>query len=360
MDDPFSPDYATARERFVAAANRAELATASYPIAGAGPDGEPLSIDAAGDLAATGQNLLIVSSGLHGVEGFFGAAVQQALLAEIAGQNQHASGVRVVLLHGLNPFGFAWRRRFNEENVDPNRNFLLAGQEYSGCPAEYEQLDPLLNPPRPPSRWDLFRLRALAAIARYGMPAIKQAVAGGQYEFPRGLFYGGDRLCASGEVLRAELPKLVGDARRVVQLDFHTGLGEWGTHKLLVDRQWTPAQRAWLLSHFDPLAVEANDSAGTAYSARGVLGPWCEALLPAVEYAYFCAEFGTYSPVEVLRGLRAENQAHHWQPAGSRAQDRTKQRLVELFCPASPTWRKHVVADALQLVHSARVALSDS
>ena len=32
--------------------------------------------------------------------------------------------VAIVLVHALNPFGFAWRRRWNENNVDLNRNFL--------------------------------------------------------------------------------------------------------------------------------------------------------------------------------------------------------------------------------------------
>ena len=94
-------------------------------------------------------------------------------------------GVALVLIHALNPYGFAWVRRANEENVDLNRNFLLAGEPYAGSPARYAALDALLNPKHPPRRLDLFRLRAMASILRHGMPQLKQAVAGGQYDFPQ-------------------------------------------------------------------------------------------------------------------------------------------------------------------------------
>ena len=34
-----------------------------------------------------------------------------------------AAGLRVVLLHAINPWGFSWARRVTEDNVDLNRNF---------------------------------------------------------------------------------------------------------------------------------------------------------------------------------------------------------------------------------------------
>ena len=37
-------------------------------------------------------------------------------------------------------------------------------------------------------------MRALAIILKYGFVAVKQAVANGQYDFPKGLFFGGIEL----------------------------------------------------------------------------------------------------------------------------------------------------------------------
>ena len=61
------------------------------------------------------------------------------------------------------------------------------------------------------------------------MPALKNAVAGGQYEFPRGVFFGGSGETQSNALLADELPGIVGNAARVLHIDFHTGLGPSAT-----------------------------------------------------------------------------------------------------------------------------------
>ena len=185
----FSPDYSTARLRFRQAATRLGWTLEEHLIGQTGPNGEDLTIDIASSANDNPERTLAASSGVHGVEGFFGSAVQLALLEHWA--NHGAPSVRCVFLHGLNPYGFAWLRRFDEDNVDPNRNFLLTGEPYQGAPPGYAELDDLLNPRLPPSRRESFLIKALPAIARHGIPALKQSVAAGQYEFSKGLFYGG-------------------------------------------------------------------------------------------------------------------------------------------------------------------------
>ena len=89
------------------------------------------------DVATVGslvpERAVVVTSGIHGVEGFAGSAVQTEWLRRL-GQGKAAvpDRVRLVFAHALNPYGFAWIRRANECNVDLNRNFLLAGDSYSG------------------------------------------------------------------------------------------------------------------------------------------------------------------------------------------------------------------------------------
>lgn len=40
----------------------------------------------------------------------------------------------MLFIHAVNPYGFAWRRRVNENNVELNRSFLLEGETHEGCP----------------------------------------------------------------------------------------------------------------------------------------------------------------------------------------------------------------------------------
>src|SRR5262245_61398148 len=112
MLDTFSTDYATARDRFRQAASRLGWLLEAHPIDAAGPNGEELTIDVASSSTGDPERVLLVSSGLHGVEGFFGSAVQIAQLDEWAASQ--IPSTKCLFIHGLNPFGFAWLRRVDE------------------------------------------------------------------------------------------------------------------------------------------------------------------------------------------------------------------------------------------------------
>jgi hypothetical protein len=141
--------------------------------------------------------------------------------------------------------------------------------------------------------------------------------------------------------------------REVVHLDFHTGLGAWGTCKLLVDAPLTERLSARLTDWFGAGMFEETDPRGIAYRARGAFGRWCVHRGLAPDYVFACAEFGTYGPIRVLDGLRSENRAHHWGQPSSACSIRAKRRLQELFCPSSEEWRRQVLARSCDLVDGA-------
>src|SRR5688500_18661675 len=120
----FAADYFAARGRFREATADDGFRREVHEIDASGPDGEPLTIDAAVLGSRDPRRVVVVSSGLHGVEAFFGSAVQLAWLEHRAPTWSIPADAALVLVHALNPFGFAWRRRWNENNVDLNRNFL--------------------------------------------------------------------------------------------------------------------------------------------------------------------------------------------------------------------------------------------
>ena len=354
----FPADYVTSRDRFRSAAARLGWPHLAHPIGATGPNGEDLTLDVAISPAADADCVLVVSSGLHGVEGPFGAAVQLAALERWATGAGPPAGVRYVFIHALNPYAYAHGRRVEANNVDPNRNFLLPGEVYRGSPDGYKHFDPLLNPKRPPVRWDGFVVRAWLALMRHGLPALKQALVAGQYDYPQGVFFGGHGPASTHRALRDRLRDWVGPAATVVHLDYHTGLGRWGTYKLLLDAPPSPDQRRFLDRWFGPETYEEDNANGVAYLPRGSFGPWCVAQQLAADYLYLVAEFGTYGPVRMLGGLRAENQAHHWGRPGDPNSERAKANLRELFCPADPHWRTRALAQGLELVERAAAGLA--
>ena len=345
----FSPNHQLAQQRFQQAANDAAATVHSYEV-GAG-----LTIDV-GILGPDDAPTVVTSSGVHGVEGFLGSAIQLALLDRLA--HSAAPGVRHVLIHAVNPWGFHHVRRFNEANVDLNRNFLLPEDAYQGAPDGYKRLLRFLNPPSPPSFFEPFHLKAAANIVRHGWQPLKQAIAGGQYEYPQGIFYGGHEPCRSTRIIQVHCDQWMGSAADVVHLDFHSGLGPFGTYKLLLGESPNASADAWYVSTFGPEHVELNHHAhATAYVSRGSMGSWLQHHFADRRYRFVTAEYGTYGAVRVLAAIRAENRAHHFAPPESTIYRRAKAELLECFCPHDEGWRQRAVSSALQITAKAEHAL---
>ncbi|MCG6981182.1 MAG: DUF2817 domain-containing protein, partial [Deltaproteobacteria bacterium] len=68
------------------------------------------------------KKLLIMTSGVHGMEGFTGSAVQQYFMTKVL-DGAVLQNMGVLLIHAINPYGFKYQRRVSENNVDMNRNF---------------------------------------------------------------------------------------------------------------------------------------------------------------------------------------------------------------------------------------------
>jgi hypothetical protein len=355
--DPFSTDYTSARKRFREAAAQVGWNLEAHAIEARGPKGEELTIDVACSTPSDHANGLIVSSGLHGVEGFFGSAVQLSLLQDWAERRTQIPALNLIFIHALNPYGFAWLRRANEENTDLNRNFLLPGESWSRESPGYSQLDAFLNPPRPPSRWDFFLLKAL--LVKSKVPNVGAAIAAGQYEYPKGLFYGGRAPSRTQKILHQHLRRWIGAGRRVLHLDFHTGLGKYATWELRLENPPTPSS-IQILEQCAGGHLKIAHSSGPEYRAQGTMGPWCANILEGVDYTYGCAEFGTDHPIKVLSRLRAENQAHHWGSSHDPATLRAKQRGLEAFCPTDRAWRSKVLEETDRMIELAIDALKNA
>lgn len=344
----FSPDYATARERFRAAAQAAGGVLDALALDEVrGPNGEALTIDIAriGERAA--RRVLLHTSGVHGVEAFAGAAVQLAALADPPAP---PAGCALVLVHVLNPYGMAWLRRANENNVDLNRNLLGPGERWVGAPALYPRIDGLLNPPAPPSS-DLFRLRLGMLALRHGVRALKQAIAEGQYQYARGLFYGGNALQPGPALYLDWLRRNLLQAEYLFALDLHTGLGRRGGEMLILEPGAGATPSRELSAALNRALIDPTDQGARPYRIRGGMGGALPHILPPAAIDFVLQEIGTYGPLTVLCALRNENRWHH-HGTGS-LEHPAKQAVREALCPASPDWRRRAVELGLSLLRAA-------
>src|SRR5690606_15417826 len=204
LHESFAPSYARARVKFLEAAAIAGMAIRSYDHPLKGREGETLAMDVALDGPADAENLLIVSSACHGVEGYCGSGVQVYALHDAAWREEaRAHGVAVLYIHALNPYGFSHTRRTTHENVDLNRNF----QDFSRpLPVNeaYREVEPFLLPSTWPPAAD-----SVAAVEQFiatrGEAAWQAAISQGQHEFAQGMFFGGTAPTWSNHTLRQVL-----------------------------------------------------------------------------------------------------------------------------------------------------------
>jgi hypothetical protein len=350
----FHDRYRDARKHFRAAASDLGARLRAYPIEATGPDGEELALDLAWLGPIDAPNLLFITSGIHGVEGHSGGAIQRALLDAIAKKELSLpSGTALALLHAVNPYGLAFTRRFNPNNVDLNRNFLPAGETYSGANAGYVQFNELLNPESAPVGLDFFLPKAGWLLIRHGMPAMKQAVAEGQYEYSTGLFFGGSERQPEADHLLACIAEHFGAVTRMIHIDCHTGLGKPATFQLLIDDPEGSEGHRRAVKIFGGDVHPWKSEGSVAYQVRGGLSPAVSQAMPKAVVDSLTLEFGTCAELAVITALRAENRLHHWGDLKHSKAKQIKTRLRETFAPASIEWRDSVVASGLRLVQTA-------
>ena len=175
----FANSYAEAAGRFLIACG--DLQDAGHKVTNerleigmTGPAGEPLCIDVAVVGSLKSGKVLLSSSGVHGVEGYPGSAIQLAVMDDLSKQDPFKDHA-IIFIHAVNPYGMAWWRRFNENNVDLNRNFLRSDQNYSGVPEDYDNVRGFINPESPPKRKERwFKIKTLWLILKYGFNNLKQ------------------------------------------------------------------------------------------------------------------------------------------------------------------------------------------
>lgn len=358
-----NPDFSAQRERFLAAATAAGASLQEYRHHLSGPRGEVLATDVAviGDPRA--PRLLVSLSGTHGVEGYYGSDCQTRWLRELVGRSL-PDGVAVLMIHLINPWGTAWGRRVNEDNIDLNRNYLdfsqpLPGNEAYAALHEIYACRQLQGPER-------LRADALLAarIREQGWSALMSIVEAGQYRFDDGLFYGGQAPAWSNRTLHGILREYLAHARVAMCFDLHTGAGEYGHPMLMsIARAAHPGLAdarilygPWLYMLLT--GAGSHSDTGVAATATGYTS---QALIDALGHVHlmpFVIECGTYPGEQIHTHLRNDHWLHLHGDPGDSVGRRIKQDLLEQFYPADQDWRDLVWLRTRQVWERALAALS--
>lgn len=338
------PDYRQQRARFLAAARRLGGAITGYPHPLAGPQGEALSTEVAVIGRADAPQVMLVVSGTHGVEGYYGSDSQIAWLDALDGSSLPPH-VALVMVHLINPWGTAHLRRVNEDNADLNRNFI----DFSAAIAQnlaYPQLHSIYTcqdidgPERAAADMQMAQ-----KCADMGWSGVKRVVEAGQYQFADGIFYGGSEPSWSQRTLRQIIANHLQMARRIISFDLHTGAGAYGHPMLLAiaERPYAALEQAKQLFGEWLTAIVTGDNrdseTGVTATATGYLSQFMLDQLPDTELLQLVVECGTYEGQEMHRRVRDDHWLHLYGDPLSEQGIALKKQLFEGFYPADEDWR---------------------
>ena len=283
----------------------------------------------------------MLSSGTHGVEGFTGSAIQIGLLQEAIASNLPPD-IALLFIHAINPYGFAHLRRFNEDNVDLNRNFIDFSKP---VPVNhgYELLAEVISP-ESLSMWA--NIKSFTKLFWYGLTngkdALKQAISAGQHSHPQGLFYGGHEATWSNKTIRTIADQYLGSANRIVVIDFHTGLGPYGNADIIVSEPEESSTYKRAVTWWGDRAHTSVSGDSVSIHLESTLKQGFYTMLPDAEITAVTLEFGTVGPKQVFQALRAENWLHHHGSIDHPKAIEIKMDLLRVFYPNDYSWRQQV------------------
>jgi predicted deacylase len=347
----FGADYFDDRAQFRALAEAAGYELHARPIRARGTNDEDLTVDVARAGSPRARRVVVVLSGVHGVEGPAGSALQRQWLGHDLPTYRLPDAGAVWLLHAVNPFGYAWHRRWNEDNVDLNRNFVDFDAPLPARP-DYAALDGWLNP-RELGDPVAFLERGRALVAERGLPWLHRTLIEGQHEFPRGLYFAGRAPVESNVLLRELFAEILAECEFALVVDLHTGMGDYGDCLYLPGHEPDTPAFDWLSRRFaaQRLVVPTRDASSPAVPVAGKLSEWLRDRFPQVHY--LTVEFGTVGGERMIASERAENWLFHHGDRASPEAAAILREVRETSAPSDPRWRHRVLVQGAAVLADA-------
>ena len=304
----FSATVTEATTKFRQACSECALEPLLFSHPSPGPGGEALHLGVSLKGPGDAPNRLVIISGTHGIEGYAGAAIQTGWLHE-SGEAlpPHCS---VLMVHLLNPWGAAWNRRENEDNVDVFRNLI-----YSEHPSDPDPLFDTVDDALDLRNWnqpdrESSRKALTALLTEYGEDRLVAAIRRGQHHRPGSMTYHGNGPSWSTARLNEVVDTYLQGARCITVLDIHTGFGEFG-QGMVMSYDPPGSDKYQRVSHWfsGDIFTPGSDPNIPGHSTR-LPFEWMEQRLAGVEVTAAILEFGTFPPEEIGEIFNANHHFH--------------------------------------------------
>ena len=302
-------------------------------------------------------NLIVLTTGVHGMEGFIGSVMLDVFFQEIYPTlNTKNTGVLVVA--NVNPYGMKYLRRYNENNVDLNRNFILDWENFDlASNQEYPKVKSFLQPEGKIGNglWHEvgFYLSLGKTAITDGAGTISDALLTGQYEYPQGVYYGGTGDQASTVYLKDVFSQcLDSEYENIVHMDIHSGYGPRYNMVIFnsVFEAMTEAESQAAFGYDYIIAHDSESFYATTGDTTDFFYRLAEQKQADADLYSTCFEFGTigdafFDTILSLKYTVDENRNHWYPTSNTTAQQIVHENYMELYYPTETAWREKTVAD---------------
>ncbi|GBF50461.1 hypothetical protein LPTSP4_19860 [Leptospira ryugenii] len=309
------------------------------------------------------NRLILITSGIHGVEGFTGSAVQRLFLQEILSGN-FAKGCDYFFLHGINTFGFKNRKRVNENNIDLNRNFFFKKEKIPKKERNlgYRRFASFFTPKFPftflPLEFAIFFLRFLGIMLRIGITNFSNAFVRGQYEYKEGLYFGGKRPETVVKRLKRNFKDQCKGYKSILHLDLHTGHGEANDVVLIQNADLGSKEDQFISQVTNGQSLLKPGSGGAFYKTAGDFTDLLSKILPNdKEIIPLTVEIGTTGNTKFLQAvwtsflIVAENRIRHYGSWFQKNRYAIEEKFFRYFYPDSEFWRYTILMKTRDMMH---------
>ena len=352
--ESFCESYEEVREQLQELTGRLGVEISSHAI----DESDGLYIDSFYLPAAERQtNLIVLTTGVHGMEGYIGAAMLDVFFGEIY-PTLDTGDTGVLVVANVNPYGMKHFRRYNENNVDLNRNFILDWNSFDlSSNKEYPKVDTFLGPTGKIGNglWHEvgFYLGLGKTAITDGAGTISDALLTGQYEYPQGVYYGGTGDEASTVYLKNVFSQcLDSDYETIVHIDLHSGYGPRYSMVIFnsVYETMNEAQSRETFGYDNIIAYDSESFYATTGDTTDFFYRLAEQKQAEAELFSTCFEFGTigdafFDTILSLKYTIDENR-NHWYPTdNATTAEIIRQNYLELYYPTETAWREKTVED---------------
>ena len=303
-------------------------------------------------------NLIVITTGVHGIEGYIGSVMLDVFWEEIYSTEINKANTGVLVVANVNPYGMKYHRRYNENNVDLNRNFILDWSTFdTTVNKDYPKVDTFLGPQDTMGNIVGHELSFYGSMIKEliedGADTISNALLGGQYEYSEGVYYGGNGDEASTTYLKDVFKQtLESEYDNIVHIDVHSGYGPRYNMVIFnsVFETMNEAESVELFGYDYIIANDSEDFYATTGDTTDFYYRLKEQLGSDNTLFSTCFEFGTIGDsfldsIISMKYTIEENQ-NHWNPSNNATTNEIiKERYQELFYPTEKDWREKTVED---------------